>query len=148
LKKIHEAIFSINPPLNALPGVTKPDECAMATAGVPMGSINARPDGTVTANVVIIGLIEKSIAIPMVIGIKSATTAVLLMVSVKKIAKRDITIIKTNGDWGLYAHDADVKAWGVGDEALLARWSLINSGLPMRIYPGQRLSMLLNDDFS
>jgi hypothetical protein len=98
LNKIHETIFSINPPLNASPGVMKPDECAMATAGVPMGSINARPDGTVTANVVIIGLIEKSIAIPMVIGIKSATTAVLLIASVKKIAISDITIIKTNGD--------------------------------------------------
>ncbi len=79
LKMIHETIFSINPPLNALPSVMKPDECAMATAGVPIGRINARPDGTVTANVIIIGFIEKSIAIPMAIGIKSATTAVLLM---------------------------------------------------------------------
>ena len=83
----------------------KPDECAMATAGVPMGRINARPDGTVTANVIIIGFIEKSIATPMVIGIKSATTAVLLMAWVKKIAKRDIAIIITNG-YGIYVWSA------------------------------------------
>ena len=46
-----------------------------------MGRIKAKPDGTATANVVITGSIEKSIASPIVIGIKSATTAVLLMAS-------------------------------------------------------------------
>ena len=64
-----------------------------------MGKIKANPDGTVKANVVITGFIEKSIVSPIVIGIKSATTAVLLIASVKKIATSDIIIIKTNGDW-------------------------------------------------
>ncbi len=76
----------------------KPDEYAMATAGVPIGKMKANPAGTVTANVVIMGLIEKSIASPIAIGIKSATTAVLLMASVKKIATSDIIMIKINGD--------------------------------------------------
>ncbi len=83
MKNIHATIFNIIPPINVSLGLTNPEEYAMAIAGVPMGRMKAKPDGTVKANVVITGFIEKSIASPIVIGIKSATTAVLLMASVK-----------------------------------------------------------------
>ena len=56
--------------------------------------------------------------------------------------------IKTNAQWGKLCYDVDVKAWGVGDEFLLARWTFTRGGSPLFLKPGQSLRFVLNDDFS
>ena len=56
--------------------------------------------------------------------------------------------VTTNANWGTYCFDADVKSWGSGNELLLARWTFALSGTPVRLNPGDKLEVVLNDDFS
>src|SRR3990172_11641381 len=70
----------------------------MALAGVPMGSMYARPDGTATAKVITFGSIPNDLAALIPRGKRIATTAALLMPSVKKIDKATTTVKRRNGD--------------------------------------------------
>ena len=52
--------------------------------------------------------------------------------------------IKSNADWGSFCYDADVKAWGAGDEFLLVRWTFSRTGFPLELR-GKRLNNLVNE---
>lgn len=68
--------------------------------------------------------------------------------------------VLTNAGWAEYCFDADVKAWGPGDEFLTVRWTFTRAGQFMRLLgeredpdtgltlPAQRISIMLNDDFT
>lgn len=76
---------------------------------------------------------------------------------IKVIASDDLTELAdltdnipiiANAQWGSLCYDVDVKAWGAGDQFLLARWTFTRSGSPLRLNPGQSLRVVLNDDFT
>jgi hypothetical protein len=56
--------------------------------------------------------------------------------------------VLTNGMWGHFNYDVDVKSWGSGDEQLLARWSFDKSGAPIRLVgdDNERLEVTFDDD--
>ena len=57
--------------------------------------------------------------------------------------------IKKNGDWAALMFDVDVKAWGVGDEALVGRWTFskfVPGGLVLK--DGARLVAAVDDDMT
>lgn len=57
--------------------------------------------------------------------------------------------IFTNSDWGKQCYDAQVLAFGQGDESLNARWTFTRAGVPFILKePSHRLSIILNDDFT
>jgi len=58
--------------------------------------------------------------------------------------------IKTNADWTKYAFDIERKAWGVGNEYIVARWNFetFSKKLSLEGRFGERLNVILNDDFS
>ena len=58
--------------------------------------------------------------------------------------------VKTNAGWGAMCYDASVKAWGVGDEFLLVRWTFERTGSIIRLVGNkdESLDVILNDDFS
>jgi hypothetical protein len=55
--------------------------------------------------------------------------------------------IKTNAGWGQMCYDADVKAWGAGNELLLVRWTFERHGHGVDLDPGHKFVVTLNDDF-
>lgn len=58
--------------------------------------------------------------------------------------------VKTNVDWGRWCYDINISSFGIGNEALNARWSLTKYGTPWGIVleEGDRLGVRLNDDLS
>lgn len=58
--------------------------------------------------------------------------------------------IKTNFDWGAYCYDANVKAWGVGNNFLVARWTFAKSGQPVYLDGdrSERLVLEVSDTLS
>src|SRR5262245_24125162 len=62
-----------------------PDEYAMAFAGVPIGMVKPSPAGTATTSAMTRGSLAKSRATPSVTGMSMATTAELLISSVRTI---------------------------------------------------------------
>ena len=58
--------------------------------------------------------------------------------------------ITTNAEWGGLCFDAEVKAWGAGDDFLLVRWTFASSGGNIRLDgdSGERLAVILNDDLT
>src|SRR3990172_11580212 len=70
----------------------------MAQAGVPIGSINASPEGTAMANVMTFGSIPSWFAIDSATGIRMAITAALLITSVRAMDNRENRAITTSGD--------------------------------------------------
>lgn len=56
--------------------------------------------------------------------------------------------IKTNGGLTWYCYDVDIHTWGNGNEYLAARWTFAQSGIPLYLGPGERLSVTFNDDLS
>lgn len=57
-------------------------------------------------------------------------------------------VIKTNAGWAKYCYDVDIKTWGSGNDFLFVRWTFANAGTPVRLDTGERLAILLHDDFS
>jgi hypothetical protein len=58
--------------------------------------------------------------------------------------------IVNNASWAGFCYDADVKAWGVGDEFLPVRWTFQKSGVPIKLdgSKGARLEVLFDDDLT
>lgn len=58
--------------------------------------------------------------------------------------------IKQNVDWGAYCYDVDLKAWGVGDKFIVARWTFGKSGKPvyLRESKGEYLELEVADTLS
>lgn len=80
------------------------------------------------------------------------TNGITLQRSVNGVQTANYTpaTIKTNADWGTYCYDVDLKSWGAGDEVILVRWTLQQSGVGV-ILNGDNLESLdivLNDDLS
>jgi hypothetical protein len=84
-----------------------------------------------------------------------ATTSVSTGISIEVRTSTDTTLldltdgipIKTNGGWGRLCFDSDVKSIGSGDSMLLVRWTFGKSGRPVTLLEGERLAVVLNDDF-
>lgn len=57
--------------------------------------------------------------------------------------------IMSNIDWGSECFDVNLKNWGgVSDHKfVLIRWTVGKKGSPVRLYPGDRFEVLLNDAF-
>ena len=55
--------------------------------------------------------------------------------------------IKSNGQWGAYCYDVRVDTWGVGDEALQARWTFtkFTNGAGIWLDDGAKLVLTAND---
>lgn len=56
--------------------------------------------------------------------------------------------VKTNGDWARFCYDANRLDWGSGDDYFVVRWTLAKSGEALTLEPGQRLSMIIQDDLT
>lgn len=56
--------------------------------------------------------------------------------------------IQTNGDWARFCYDANRLDWGAGEDYFVVRWTFSKSGEPLILEPGQRLSMVIQDDLS
>jgi hypothetical protein len=58
--------------------------------------------------------------------------------------------ILNNASWAGFCYDADVKAWGVGDEFLPVRWTFSKSGAPIKLIGANnaRLEVLMDDDLT
>lgn len=58
------------------------------------------------------------------------------------------TAVTTNAFWGSYCYDADVKAWGTGNELLLVRWTFERTGSVVELRGGEELVVLCQDDMT
>lgn len=58
--------------------------------------------------------------------------------------------VKGNAGWARFCYDADLKAWGVGNEILVARWTFSKMGAPLRLDGDatEALEVLLDDDLT
>lgn len=56
--------------------------------------------------------------------------------------------VTTNSEWGALCYDADVKAWGAGNELLVVRWTFSNSGRPLHLGTSAKLVVQVNDDMT
>ena len=56
--------------------------------------------------------------------------------------------IVSNAEWASHCFDADVKAWGSGDQLLVVRWTFTRGGSPVALTDEEYMSMDLNDDFT
>lgn len=80
------------------------------------------------------------------------TNGVSVQVKRGSTVLRDLTpdTVKANAQWAAYCYDADLKAWGSGNEVLAVRWTFEKSGLPAYLNgtENDRLSVTLNDDLT
>lgn len=62
----------------------------------------------------------------------------------------DVHTIHTSAGWAEYCHDAQVKAWGAGNEFLTVRWTFTKAGVPLRLDGNkqERLVVLVQDDLT
>jgi hypothetical protein len=56
--------------------------------------------------------------------------------------------IKTNAEWRANCYDAQINNVGSGNDFLNVRWTFAKAGTPIHLATGERISVLLNDDFS
>ncbi|MCU7840858.1 MAG: hypothetical protein KZQ94_15950 [Candidatus Thiodiazotropha sp. (ex Troendleina suluensis)] len=57
--------------------------------------------------------------------------------------------IKTNAEWAAACYDDTLNTWGQGNELFAIRWTFTkDSGDPLLIKPGNRFSVVLNDDLT
>jgi hypothetical protein len=58
--------------------------------------------------------------------------------------------IKTNSQWGQVCYDVEVKAWGSGNDLLVARWTFAQSGTRIELEGdnNERIEAQLNDNFT
>jgi len=56
--------------------------------------------------------------------------------------------ITANAEWGELCYDIELKSYGPGNEFILARWTFGQSGSPLALDQGQKLVVVLNDDFT
>ena len=79
------------------------------------------------------------------------TTGILVQVKDDSGVLVDLTDgveIQTNAGWGQVCYDAEVKTVGQGDSFLLVRWTFGKAGKPVTLLEGERLAVVLNDNFS
>lgn len=65
-----------------------------------------------------------------------------------KLDLLDGETITQNGDWARYCYDANRIDWGAGLDLFVVRWTFAKSGEPLILEPGQRLSMVIQDDLT
>jgi hypothetical protein len=68
--------------------------------------------------------------------------------STVKLDLLDGETVQTNGDWARFCYDANRLDWGSGDDYFVVRWTFAKSGEALILEPGQRLSMVVQDDLS
>jgi hypothetical protein len=58
--------------------------------------------------------------------------------------------VQTSAGWAKYCFDADLKAWGVGNEFLPVRWTFTKGGVYLRLVgdDDERLVITVNDDLT
>jgi len=58
--------------------------------------------------------------------------------------------VNTSAEWAEYCYDAEQKAWGVGNEFLVVRWTFTKSGVPIRLNGNkrERLAILAQADLT
>lgn len=56
--------------------------------------------------------------------------------------------IRTNAEWRAQCYDAQINNVGSGNDFLNVRWTFTRAGTPIHLATNERLSVLLNDDFS
>lgn len=58
--------------------------------------------------------------------------------------------IKKSAEWVEYCFDAEVKAWGAGNDFLTARWTFTKAGVPLRLNGNrrERFVALIQDDLT
>lgn len=56
--------------------------------------------------------------------------------------------IKTNAHFGRISYDVELKAWGAGDDVLMARLSMDKFGPPVVLGPSQSFIFRVNDNLS
>jgi hypothetical protein len=83
-------------------------------------------------------------------GISALTNGILVQVrNPAGAVARDLTDgvpIRANSHWARYCYDTDIDAFGAGSDFFSVRWTFANSGSPLRLLPGWRFNVLLNDD--
>lgn len=68
--------------------------------------------------------------------------------STVKLDLLDGTPVKENADWARYCYDFNIFAFSGADDIFVARWTFAKSGEPLILEPGQRLSMIIQDDLT
>lgn len=60
----------------------------------------------------------------------------------------DGVTIKKNADWAHLAgvDGVDISTLGAGDDVFMMRWTISKAGHPLRLFPGQKLEILVQDD--
>ena len=56
--------------------------------------------------------------------------------------------VKSNAHWGALCYDVEPWDPPVGDKFVLVRWTFAKSGLPLYMYPTDRLRMTIRDDLT
>lgn len=56
--------------------------------------------------------------------------------------------VKQNADWARYCYDFQIFKFSGADDIFAARWTFAKSGEPLILEPGQRLSMIIQDDLT
>lgn len=56
--------------------------------------------------------------------------------------------VKENADWARYCYDFQIFKFSGADDIFAARWTFAKSGEPLILEPGQRLSMVIQDDLT
>jgi len=58
--------------------------------------------------------------------------------------------VNNSAEWAEYCYDAEVKAWGAGNEFLTVRWTFTKGGVYIRLVgdDDERLVITLNDDLT
>ena len=54
----------------------------------------------------------------------------------------------TNAEWQGKCHDITLSTWGSGNQGYSVRWTFAKSGNPIILAPGQKLSLILEDNFT
>lgn len=62
----------------------------------------------------------------------------------------DGDVIKSNADWARECYDAQLLAWGSGNQMVTVRWTFSKSGIPIKLEgdQGDQLIVRINDDLS
>lgn len=56
--------------------------------------------------------------------------------------------VKINSQWSAFCHDIILHDWGTGINSFSVRWTFGHSASPLILYPGKRVYITVNDDFT
>lgn len=68
--------------------------------------------------------------------------------STVKLDLLDGDTVTQNADWARYCYDAQRLDWGAGLDLFVVRWTFAKAGEALILEPGQRLSMVIQDDLT